>query len=221
MADFGGTAITNCYNTGELKATGTAAGNRSGCGAICGSGYGSADENKMVNCYSLATVTDTDNIAENLITVKSAEEMKTAEFVKTLGSAFAADKNNINNGYPVLAWQNPAKPSSGGSGGGSDVQMPSVTAGDGGKTSLSKDGRALTITLDEGYEIASVTLNGTEKGTSGTLTGLKTGDKVVVVFRKKVVQTEKRFNDVNDRAVGGHAVSICRFSGYNGQPGGI
>lgn len=198
VADFGGTAITNCYNTGELKATGTAAGNRSGCGAICGSGYGSADENKMVNCYSPATVTDTDNIAENLITVKSAEEMKTAEFVKTLGSAFAADKNNINNGYPVLAWQNPAKPSSGGSGGGSDVQMPSVTAGDGGKTSLSKDGRTLTITPDEGYEIASVTLNGTEKGTSGTLTGLKTGDKVVVVFQKKVVQTEKRFNDVND-----------------------
>lgn len=226
-AAWNGSVIRNCYNAGAinggLPAGGICGGNEGvvencyNIGRVAskeGENYGvalgtrDASSSDFRNSYALeGSATYTDGVTwgdygalDEKCGFKTEEEMKTAEFVKTLGSAFAADKNNINNGYPVLAWQNPAKPSSGGSGGsgGSDVQMPSVTAGAGGKTSLSKDGRTLTITPDEGYEIASVTLNGTEKGTSGTLTGLKTGDKVVVVFQKKVVQTEKRFNDVND-----------------------
>lgn len=79
--------------------------------------------------------------------------------------------------------------SSGGSGGGggsaSTAQKPTVTAGEGGKTSLSANGSTLTITPDAGYEISKVTLNGTDKGAVSSLTGLKTGDKVTVEFVKK------------------------------------
>ena len=82
------------------------------------------------------------------------------------------------------------KPNNGGgssSGGGSasTVQKSTVTAGEGGKTSLSANGSTLTITPDAGYEISKVTLNGTDKGTVSSLTGLKTGDKVTVAFVKK------------------------------------
>ena len=45
---------------------------------------------------------------------KTAEEMKTAEFVALLngenGTAFVQDTNNINNGYPILAWQTATAP---------------------------------------------------------------------------------------------------------------
>ena len=39
-------------------------------------------------------------------TAKTADELKA--LAETLGEAFAADSQNINGGYPVLAWQNPA-----------------------------------------------------------------------------------------------------------------
>ena len=41
-------------------------------------------------------------------TAKAAEEMKA--LASTLGEHFAADSRNLNGGYPVLAWQNPAQP---------------------------------------------------------------------------------------------------------------
>jgi hypothetical protein len=37
---------------------------------------------------------------------KTETELKNPEFLTAIGGAFAADVNNINNGYPVLAWQN-------------------------------------------------------------------------------------------------------------------
>ena len=51
-------------------------------------------------------------------------------------------------------------------------------------TSLSTDGTTLTIKANDGYEITDVTVNGVSKGAVTTLTGLKTGDKVIITTKK-------------------------------------
>lgn len=63
------------------------------------------------------------------------------------------------------------------------IQKPTVEADANAKTTLSADGTKLTIEAAEGYEIADVTLNGVSKGAVKELTGLKTGDKVVVTTK--------------------------------------
>ena len=62
---------------------------------------------------------------------------------------------------------------------------PEITVSDGGKVTLSTNGRTATITADEGYELVSITVNGKEVAKTDKLTGLKTGDKVVVTCGKK------------------------------------
>ena len=55
-----------------------------------------------------------------------------------------------------------------------------------GKAELSADGTTATITPNEGYEIDKVTVNDKEVAFTGNkVTGLKTGDKVVVTFKEK------------------------------------
>ncbi|MGN1008724.1 MAG: S-layer homology domain-containing protein, partial [Butyricicoccus sp.] len=86
--------------------------------------------------------------------------------------------------------------SSGGSGGGgggsssSSIQKPVITTGAGGSSTLSSDGKTLTIKPDAGYEIKDVTVNGTSKGAVSTVTGLKTGDKVVITFAAAAAETD-------------------------------
>ena len=69
-------------------------------------------------------------------------------------------------------------------GGGSSKQYPTVAETANGTITLSSNGRSATITPDAGYEIASVTVNGEDKGTVSTLTGLRTGDKIAATFQK-------------------------------------
>lgn len=96
----------------------------------------------------------------------------------------------------VLAKESiPALPYSGGGSGGTVTetkQYPEAKVdGEGGKIALSDDGTTAVITPDEGYEIASVSINGVDKGAIDKLTGLKTGDKIVVTFARKVAQPTK------------------------------
>ena len=65
------------------------------------------------------------------------------------------------------------------------IQRPEITIIGSGKVTLSANGRTATITAEKGYELASITLNGKEIANTDKLTGLKTGDKVVVTFREK------------------------------------
>ena len=64
------------------------------------------------------------------------------------------------------------------------VQKPEITIIGSGKADLSADSRTAAISADEGSERVSITLNGKEVAKTDKLTGLKTGDKVVITFRK-------------------------------------
>ena len=68
------------------------------------------------------------------------------------------------------------------------VQKPSIAAGKGFKAELSSDGTKATITVEEGYEIVDILVNGISKGKVTEITGLKTGDTIEVKTEKK--QTE-------------------------------
>lgn len=65
------------------------------------------------------------------------------------------------------------------------VQKPSIAAGKGFKAELSSDGTKATITVEEGYEIVDVLVNGISKGKVTEITGLKTGDTIEVKAEKK------------------------------------
>lgn len=88
---------------------------------------------------------------------------------------------NIENGTLTVN----TRPSSGGGGGsGSSSNRPDASvSGEGGSVSASSNG-TVTITPDEGYEIASITVNGEEVSipSNGILTGLDENDEVIVTF---------------------------------------
>lgn len=74
----------------------------------------------------------------------------------------------------------------GGTGGGSYVQKPTVVVDNSkGDVTTSSDGRTATITPKDGYVIDTVTVNGVDKGDVTKLTGLKTGDTIEVTFKAK------------------------------------
>lgn len=64
------------------------------------------------------------------------------------------------------------------------VQKPVIETSDGVSASLNSTGTMATITVEDGYELVDVVVNGVSKGKVSTLTGLKTGDKVVITAQK-------------------------------------
>ena len=72
------------------------------------------------------------------------------------------------------------------------TQKPEIIAGEGTKADLTLNGTKATITVEDGYEITDVIVNGTSLGKVTEVTGLKTGDKVEIKTAKK--QTEPEFN---------------------------
>ena len=84
-----------------------------------------------------------------------------------------------------------AKPISGGGGYIPPVQKPTIEAGEGVKVTLSSDGTVATITVEAGYDLADVVLNGTSKGKVTEVKGLKTGDKLAVTATKKATEPTK------------------------------
>ena len=60
------------------------------------------------------------------------------------------------------------------------TQKPEIIAGEGSKADLTLNGTKATITVEEGYEITDVLVNGVSIGKVTEITGLKTGDKVEI-----------------------------------------
>ncbi len=75
------------------------------------------------------------------------------------------------------------------------TQKPEIIAGEGVKAELRINGTKATITVEAGYEITDVLVNGVSIGKVTEITGLKTGDKVEIKTAKK--QTEPEFNVKN------------------------
>ena len=93
----------------------------------------------------------------------------------------------------TCGYTKPVATYSGGSG--STVQKPTVTTPESGKVTLSSNGRTATITPEEGYQVASVTVNGVDKGKVTELVDLKTGDEVVVTFEKTKETLDKEASE--------------------------
>ena len=128
-------SIINCYNTGTISAPGCYAGGIAGgtemytikncynigsvtgkenyTGSICGYDSWSTINNCYYLTENVAIGTDDYDTEDEYYEVdrkdilsKTEEQMKSADTVSGLGSAFVLDVKNINNGYPILAWQN-------------------------------------------------------------------------------------------------------------------
>ena len=96
-----GAALTNCYFTGTVTGSG---GNASYVGGVsC-----NKTEASYTNCYYLAGTVSGESPKYGVTgkgTAKTADELKA--LAPTLGDKFTADRNGVNSGYPVLAWQLP------------------------------------------------------------------------------------------------------------------
>ena len=90
--------IINCYNVGNIESSIVVGKNRRGA-IVCES----TEQNNMINCHYLNTISTTVNLAGT--TAQPESTMKSEAFVQTLGGAYVKDETNINNGYPILNWQ--------------------------------------------------------------------------------------------------------------------
>ena len=91
---FGAPSVTNSYNTGSISGG-------SNIGGVMGQWY----VGSVTNNYYL-TGTASSGVASGTATAveKSADEMKDADFVTTLGGAYT-----LNDGYPIFSWQTSVK----------------------------------------------------------------------------------------------------------------
>ena len=117
--------VKNCYNVGSIKATGS-----DGLAGGIASGRSTGFIPKIENSYNAGTISAKKQVgaltaaSANTVTngyylkdscegatakggtEKTSDELKKA--AAELGDAFATDKTNINNGYPILTWQQPS-----------------------------------------------------------------------------------------------------------------
>ena len=96
-----GAALTNCYFTGTVTGSG-------GIASYVGGVSCNKTEASYTNCYYLAGTVSGESSKYGVTgkgTAKTADELKALAL--TLGDKFTADRNGINSGYPVLAWQLP------------------------------------------------------------------------------------------------------------------
>lgn len=119
--------ISECYNLGAISGTragGITAQVSSGCtiascyhlGTVTLTMEGSYNYAGSIVGYNMGTVTSCvcleGTIAigsgSGIVKAVSLEDMKSAQTVLDLGGSFVEDKNNLNGGYPILAWQDPS-----------------------------------------------------------------------------------------------------------------
>lgn len=149
----------------------------------------------------------------------SRRQISPSQAQMLLTTYFGITRSTPLEGAP-LNTETPDTPSGGGSSGGSSGSSSSnrpdaSVTGEGGSVSASSNG-TVTITPDEGYQIASITVNGEEVAipSNGVLTGLDQNDEVIVTF-EPIPQgtTEEPFDDVSDSAWYADAVQYVYENG--------
>ena len=127
-------AIENCYFTGSISSNPNKAGNKAigglvgelkssaalknsytigavtgpetGIGSVIGMNSGTVENTYVLENICAKTIATNDAQTGVSIQEKTAEEMRSASFVYTLGSAYNQDsEGSINNGFPILTWQ--------------------------------------------------------------------------------------------------------------------
>jgi len=134
--------IRNCYNTGNVKATGDSFGNAQ-YGPIAG-----RPAYKVENCYYLNNATYSGSVSNMAGSSLSAAELKAA--ADKLGTAWAEDTFNQNDGYPIQTWQVPDVSKI------VDLTAPVLTEATDGKAGYDESGNyymidnTITVTAPEG-----------------------------------------------------------------------
>ena len=145
------------------------------------------------NSYTAEGLFGSDTLGDAIYTYKDAEGKAVAADAINLNKAgtYTIEVSGLSNNNYDITYATGTLTINKKSSGGTykpPVQKPSITAGEGFKAELSSDGTKATITVEEGYEIVDVLVNGISKGKVTEITGLKTGDTIEVKTEKK--QTE-------------------------------
>lgn len=145
------------------------------------------------NSYTAKGLFGSDTLGDATYTYKDAEGKEIAANAINLNKAgtYTIEVSGLSNNNYEITYATGTLTINKKSSGGTykpPVQKPSITAGEGFKAELSSDGTKATITVEEGYEIVDVLVNGISKGKVTEITGLKTGDTIEVKTEKK--QTE-------------------------------
>lgn len=158
--DDSGAKFSNCYTTGAVKGSKSAA------------VVGEKKHGNLSGCYYLDTL-GTDSNA----TAKTSEELKA--LASTLGEPFMTDPADVNDGYPIFAWQVPTYEVTFRTGAaGASVTVNGVSGqadADGKYTVKLPDGTYEYTVSAFGYQAAAgqVTVNGTEQTVTVTLTAVE------------------------------------------------
>lgn len=158
--DDSGAKFSNCYTTGAVKGSNSAA-------VVGEKKHGSLSS----SCYYLDTL-GTDSNA----TAKTSEELK--KLAPTLGDPFMTDPADVNDGYPIFAWQVPTYEvtfRTGATGASITVNGVSGQADADGKYAVKLPDGTYEYTVSAfGYQAAAgqVTVNGTEQTVTVTLTAV-------------------------------------------------
>lgn len=95
--------VKNCYNVGTITSS-------NGANYAMGIGSQNYPSSTFISCYWLAGASAGGGIYQSTVidcAEKTADELKAPAMLDLLNAdkAFVADTENINNGYPILAWQ--------------------------------------------------------------------------------------------------------------------
>ena len=88
--------VKNCYNVGNIKTV-------EEYNKLVGAIVGVFNDTQTINTYYLQNTINSGKDIDNNSTVFTTEGVKS--LYQKLGSTYKEDKNNINNGYPILEWQ--------------------------------------------------------------------------------------------------------------------
>lgn len=104
IGTVGNATISNCYNKGTVKKA-------KFVGGIIGSSHPNWAAVRIINCYNKGAVSGTANVGEitggmyNGSTSTNCYGKNQGVTAEKLGEAFKLDESQINDGFPILAWE--------------------------------------------------------------------------------------------------------------------